>query len=256
MNAALNTTAYGWLMLVGIVLSVVLWSRMAKRDERLLVIYVAALAGAFLGAKLVYLGAEGWLHWHDTNRWTVLATGKSITGALLGGYAGVEIAKRMVGYTRATGDWFAVTALLAIMLGRVGCITFGCCLGRACQPSWFTVNDTAGVARWPAALVELIFNAVMLGMILILRRRQMLLGQHFHLYLMAYGLFRFAHEFLRDTPRMVGPFSGYQVAALGVALLGCVGFLHRQRPGKAMVAVPGLSLRSAATRRPFERIPS
>src|SRR4029450_7582226 len=109
-----------------------LWARVAKRDSRLVLIYIAALGGAFFGAKLVYLGAEGWLHWHDENRWLILATGKSITGALLGGYAAVEIAKGQLGYTRATGDWFAVISPLAIMLGRVGCITHGCCLGRAC----------------------------------------------------------------------------------------------------------------------------
>jgi len=63
----LNFTAYGWLMLAGIFVSIFLWSQMIKRDDRLVLVYVAALAGAFLGAKLVYLGAEGWLHWHDAN---------------------------------------------------------------------------------------------------------------------------------------------------------------------------------------------
>src|ERR1035438_1269699 len=65
------------------------------------------LAGAFLGAKLVYLGAEGWLHWHDPNRWVILATGKSITGALLGGYLGVEIAKKLLKYNGMNGEWYA-----------------------------------------------------------------------------------------------------------------------------------------------------
>src|SRR6266536_3016263 len=115
-----TSTAYGWLMLAGIFVSIALWSRVARRDSRLVLIYIAALAGAFLGAKLVYLGAEGWLHWHDANRWWILATGKSITGALLGGYAAVEIAKRLLGYTSATGDWFAIIAPVGIMLGRVG----------------------------------------------------------------------------------------------------------------------------------------
>ena len=120
-----HSTAYGWLTLAGIFVSIFLWSRVARRDNRLVLIYVAALAGAFLGAKIVYLAAEGWLHWHDANRWVVLATGKSITGALLGGYAAVEAAKRLLGYTEATGDWFAVIAPLGIMLGRVGCILQG-----------------------------------------------------------------------------------------------------------------------------------
>src|SRR5271156_2512878 len=92
------STAYGWLMLAGIIVSILTWSRMAQGDSRLVVIYLAALAGAFFGAKLVYLAAEGWLHWRDDNRWLVLVTGKSITGALLGGYASVEVAKRLMHY--------------------------------------------------------------------------------------------------------------------------------------------------------------
>jgi phosphatidylglycerol:prolipoprotein diacylglycerol transferase len=229
LNFPPHSTAYGWLMLAGIFVSLALWSRVARRDSRLVLIYIAALAGAFLGAKLVYLGAEGWLHWRDPDRWLQLATGKSILGGLLGGYAAVEIAKHFLGYRSATGDWFAIIAPLGIMLGRVGCVLHGCCLGRACEPSWFTMNDAYGVARWPAALVELLFNALALATILLLRQRKILPGQHFHLYLIAYGLFRFAHEFLRATPQIVGPISGYQIAALAVVALGMAGFFSRRR---------------------------
>jgi phosphatidylglycerol:prolipoprotein diacylglycerol transferase len=238
----MNTSmAYGWLMLAGIFVSIALWSRLARRDDRLVLIYIAALAGAFLGAKLVYLGAEGWMHWQDPNRWVVLATGKSITGALLGGYAAEEIAKRLLGYTSATGDWFAVIAPVGILLGRIGCVLHGCCLGRACETAWFTINDARGVARWPAAQVEFLFNAFALVGILLLRRTRTLPGQHFHLYLMAYGLFRFAHEFLRATPPILGPITGYQIAALGCAALGTTGFVLRQRASL-------LSVRGTGTR--------
>ncbi len=41
----------------------------------------------------------------------------------------------------------------------------------------------------------------------------------------------FTHEFLRDTPRIIGPITGYQIAALAVALLGAIGFVVRQRNG-------------------------
>jgi phosphatidylglycerol---prolipoprotein diacylglyceryl transferase len=216
------------MMLAGIFVSIIFWSRLARRDERLLLIYIAALAGAFLGAKLVYLGAEGWLHWHDANRWIVLATGKSITGALLGGYVAVEITKRLLNYNEVTGDWFAIIVPVGIMLGRIGCFLNGCCLGRECAPSWYTLNDANGIARWPAVPVEFLFNALMLGVILLLRWGRIAPGQLFHIYLIAYGTFRFFHEFMRDTPRIVGPFSGYQFAALGVAVLGAVGFIHRR----------------------------
>jgi len=158
-----------------------------------------------------------------------LATGKSIVGGLLGGYAGVEIAKHLLGYRSATGDWFAIITPVTIMLGRVGCLLHGCCLGRPCEASWFTLKDATGVARWPAVEVEFGFNALMLALVLVLRRRGLLPGQHFHVYLIAYGLFRFAHEFLRDTPQVLGPLSGYQIAALAVFGLGLGGFLKRQR---------------------------
>src|SRR4051812_22415897 len=106
----MNASPYGWLMLAGITVSLVLWSRIARRDERLLFIYVFALAGAFVGAKMVYISAEGWLHFGQPDMWLQLATGKSILGALLGGYLAVETAKKCVGYTAVTGDFFAEIA--------------------------------------------------------------------------------------------------------------------------------------------------
>lgn len=232
MLIVIASTAYGWLMLAGIFVGIIFWSRLARRDERLLLIYISALVGAFLGAKLVYLGAEGWLHWHDANRWVILATGKSITGALLGGYLAVEIAKRLLNFPGTTGDWFAVIVPVGIMLGRVGCFLNGCCLGRVCEPSWFTLNDVHGVARWPAVPLEFLFNALMLGVILLLRWGRIAPGQLFHIYLMAYGIFRFFHEFLRDTPQILGPISGYQVASLALVGLGAAGFMSRRKQNK------------------------
>ena len=78
-------------------------------------------------------------------------------------------------------------------------------------------------------MVELFFNAIMLLVFFILRRFKKLPGQHFHIYMIAYGIFRFAHEFLRDTPQIAGPISGYQIAALLIALVGGVGYHQRQR---------------------------
>jgi len=216
------------MMLAGILVSILFWSRLARRDERLVLIYIAALVSAFVGAKLVYLAAEGWLYWHHPDRWVILATGKSVIGALLGGYLGVEIAKCLLHYDGVTGDWFAIIVPVGIMLGRIGCMVHGCCLGRECDAAWFALNDPQGVPRWPASQVEFAFNAIMLGALLVLRRKRIAPGQLFHIYLVAYGLFRFFHEFLRDTPHVLGLFSGYQVAALAAAILGAIGFIRRR----------------------------
>ena len=74
-----------------------------------------------------------------------------------------------------------------------------------------------------------IFNALALGVVVWLRWRKLLPGQHFHLYLIAYGSFRFLHEFWRETPAIVGPLTGYQIASVLLVLLGAVRFVGRQR---------------------------
>jgi prolipoprotein diacylglyceryltransferase len=63
------------------------------------------------------------------------------------------------------------------------------------------LRDASGIARWPAVPLEIGFNALALPAFLVLRKCRLLAGQHFHLYLMSYGAFRFAHEFARATPR-------------------------------------------------------
>jgi phosphatidylglycerol:prolipoprotein diacylglycerol transferase len=72
------------------------------------------------------------------------------------------------------------------------------------------------------------FNALALAAALLLQKLHLLRGQHFHLYLIAYGVFRFFHEWMRATPRIAPGLSGYQIAALAVIALGAAGFVRRQ----------------------------
>jgi phosphatidylglycerol:prolipoprotein diacylglycerol transferase len=215
-------------MLLGIGGSLWWWSRLARRDERMLYLWLAALLSAFVGGKFGYIAAQGWLDLNLPDPWTRLLTGKTVLGALLGGYGGVELAKRLLGYPQVTGDWFAVVVPAGITLGRFGCLLGGCCLGQVCEHDhWWTLADTEGHPRWPAVPVEIAFNLAAIAAFAVLRRTGRLPGQHFHLYLIAYGLFRFGHELWRDTPRIVGPFSGYAFLALALAALGAIRFYQR-----------------------------
>jgi prolipoprotein diacylglyceryltransferase len=50
---------------------------------------------------------------------------------------------------------------------------------------------------------------------------------------MAYGAFRFAHEFLRDDARWAGPVGGYHVIALAMIAVGAWMYGKRKSvPGK------------------------
>ncbi len=216
-------------MLAAIVLSAWYWFAKSKRDPALLPVYIGALGGAFLGAKLAYLFAEGWRDWPMPDRWSRLLSGKSVVGGLLGGYAGVEAVKRLAGYTKHTSDLFALVVPLGIALGRVGCWLQGCCLGKPTTLAFPVATDRAGVARWPASQVELVFQLVIFGVFLVLRRNAFFKGRLIFLYFAAYGTFRFLHEFMRDTPPLVAGVTGYQILSLVTAAIG-VGMFFRRGP--------------------------
>lgn len=225
--------------LAGIVVTALLWKWLSRlqnarehraRDGRLPYIYAAALCGAFVGAKLAFLLAEGW-HFRDS--WPVLVSGHSITGALLGGTVAVEAAKKVLGYARATGDLFAVTVPLAVAIGRIGCLAAGCCLGVECSAehadAWWAMADAHGHARWPSPVVEMAFNVGFAAWALAAWRFDWQRDQRFNLYLIGYGAFRFAHEFVRDDARWVGRFGGYHVVALAILAVGVAMYCLRRR---------------------------
>lgn len=226
---------YRWMLGLGILVSAIVWIQHGRRERRLWWIYLAALCGAFIGAKAVYLLSEGFLHWNAPDRWLQWATGKSVLGALLGGFVGVECAKRSLDYSHATGDLFATTVPLGIALGRLGCWSAGCCLGRECLPAWYTVMDAHGHHRWPSVPLEFGFNLGAFAVFGLLRWFRVLPGQHFHLYLIGYGCFRFLHETVRDTPRLAGQVTGYQVVCLILVIIGVVGFEVRRGKSKQVV---------------------
>jgi phosphatidylglycerol---prolipoprotein diacylglyceryl transferase len=221
--------AYSILLLAAMLVSGVLLWRLRRRDADLLTLYLFTLGGAFLGAKAVYLLAEGWMFAGHPDRWRIWLTGKTILGALLLGYPAAELGKKFLGYRRVTGDFFALAVIPGILLGRAGCLAQGCCTGHVCAPAWWTLRDAAGVDRWPAVPLEMTFNLAALAVLCTLYRQGRQRGQLFHLYLMAYGAFRFAHEFVRDTPRVAGPLSGYHFAAAALVLLGAWGWRRRSR---------------------------
>ncbi len=221
---------YTVLLVGGLALSGLLWFRLARRDSQLFALWLGALLGAFVGAKLAYVLAEGWRDFGQPDFLRRFATGKSILGALLGGYLSVELFKRALGYRQPTGDWFALIVPAGIALGRLGCWLKGCCLGRVCETSaWWTVRDEHGLPRWPSVPLEFAFNLVALGVLAALRKARRFPGNLFHLYLIAYGLFRLFHEAFRDTPRLTGPLSGYSLLALSLVIFGSIRFVQRER---------------------------
>ncbi|HEY8041965.1 MAG TPA: prolipoprotein diacylglyceryl transferase family protein [Polyangiaceae bacterium] len=189
---------------------------------------VVTLLGAIVGAKLAMLAGDlGWPvvplgGWH-----TLLWSGRSITGGLIGGFLAAEATKPLVGWTLPPNNHFAAKLPFSIALGRLGCLLGGCCRGLPHEGALSVVYDD-GIPRWPAPVFEMVFQLAVGLLFVRLVRRDALVGRLFALYLMLYGAFRFATEPLRETPKSLGgALSVYQALSIVMIALGALSFFAR-----------------------------
>lgn len=227
--------AYGLLMIAGLIASAIIWRRATRIQRIPLMVFVGGLIGAIAGAKLAYFLAELPFRWSEPHLLENVLLGRTLLGGLLGGYLGVEWGKRVCGYAQPTGDSFAVAVPIGVALGRIGCYLHGCCQGHVCGAAWYATQDASGAFRFPVALTEAGFHLLAAATLAILASTGRFRGQLFHIYLIAYGLFRFATEFLRETPRIDDRITTYQILAMGIVLFAGWRYWKR-RPSRILPA--------------------
>jgi phosphatidylglycerol---prolipoprotein diacylglyceryl transferase len=187
------------------------------------------LAGAIAGAKLsVVVGDYGW-PMNSFTEWEALVwSGRSITGAMLGGFLAAETAKPILNYSLPPNDRFAAILPFSIGIGRIGCMATGCCGGIQCSNGLRLLSPTGD--RFPNQLVEALFHFSLGALFLWFVKREIMAARLFALYLVVYGVFRFLLEPLRDTPKSYNGVSGYQLIAVLMMLAGGV-FLFLRKDG-------------------------
>lgn len=189
---------------------------LADRDSNLVVIVFAAI-GAALGSKFAYWLFDPVTAFAAFPDWRSLLGGKSIVGALLGGLIGVETGKKVAGVQRSTGDLMWPALLLAMLIGRIGCLLTALSdgtAGAATALPW-GVDFGDGVLRHPSPLYEIVFLAL-LGIVLWRRRdRFEREGDAFRAFLASYLVFRLLLDFLKPMPTAyLGLLSGLQLLCL------------------------------------------
>jgi phosphatidylglycerol:prolipoprotein diacylglycerol transferase len=241
-NIAFDEARFAWVYAATALLAIALLflvptARAVPAEERgkYAILQVVTLFAAAVGAKVSMLAGDlGWpwvplpdgvRGWHQ-----IVDSGRSITGGLVLGFVAAEAVKPLLAYRAPPNDTFAAKLPFSIALGRVGCFFGGCCRGVAWAGP-LTVTYADGVARFPAQLVEVVFQllvgAVFVG--LVRGRVRALRGRVFALYLVFYGAFRFATEPFRVTPKPLGGLSVYQILALVMIGLGTASFALRAR---------------------------
>jgi prolipoprotein diacylglyceryltransferase len=198
---------------------------------------VGCIFGALFGSKLL-AWAESWPHYREALRSPdprVILAGKTIVGGLLGGWVGIEVAKKLMGITRSTGDLFVFPLIVGMSIGRVGCFLTGLddhTHGNATGLPW-GVDFGDGVRRHPAQLYEIAF-LLALGLVLICTiRRGDEPGRLFRRFMLGYLLLRLLVEWIKPTYKPHMGLSAIQLACLAGAAV-CLWQLTRRPQPEAL----------------------
>jgi 7,8-dihydro-6-hydroxymethylpterin dimethyltransferase len=180
-------------------------------------VMVGAIFGALVGAKVLAWMESFPFYWKHISDWRILIGGKTIVGALLGGWAGVTLAKNKLGIGHPSGDVYVFPLILGMCVGRVGCFLAGLedhTYGTATSLPW-GVDFGDGIARHPAQLYEIVFLLTVAGWFIWRVKTGRQGGCMFSQFVFAYAVFRFFVEFIkpRFTLPMV-PLSAIQLTCL------------------------------------------
>ncbi|MBI4146247.1 prolipoprotein diacylglyceryl transferase [Candidatus Woesearchaeota archaeon] len=116
-------------------------------------------------------------------------------------------------------DVFIVPLSLGNALGRIGNFINGELYGIPTSLPWGILFPGTTEPRHPTQLYEAAYNVLIFGILYATRNKPWKPGTHFGLFLILYGIFRFATEFIKDLP-VYGPLTMGQWLTLPVFLAG------------------------------------
>ena len=164
----------------------------AVDDRARLYVLIGAAIGATFGARLLWWAGEPGVPI------SLLFSGKTVVGGLLGGLIGVEVTKKLVGVRSSTGDLFVYPLIVAIAIGRIGCFLAGPgdhTHGVPTNLPWaIAIGD--GVPRHPVALYEIAFLLALIPLLRTFRYP----GNRFAAFMASYLVFRLLVDFLKPYP--------------------------------------------------------
>ncbi len=190
-------------------------------------ILVGCVFGALVGSKLLAWAESPIEYWNARTNPAAWLGGKTIVGGLLGGWIGVEIAKKKLAIGKSTGDAFVFPLLLGIAIGRIGCFLTGLpdhTHGLHTALPWSV--DFGDGPRHPTQLYEIAFLILLAVALAIRARKPHFNGELFRLFLLGYLTFRFAIEFIKPRYAPWLGLSAIQLAALA-GIIACTTMLSR-----------------------------
>ncbi|BDI28646.1 hypothetical protein CCAX7_006970 [Capsulimonas corticalis] len=204
------------------------WMGMARRRKLatsgMAIVMMAGALGGLVGAHIA--------------QWIVAGSdGKSVLGALAGGYLAAMVCKRSLGIRRPTGDLFAVALSAGEAVGRWGCYFAGCCYGKPTNEPWGIWGH--GAMRHPTQIYLSAANAVILAILLWCDRKRPPENTLFFLQGALYCAARFAIEFFREGSVLALGLTAAQWACAAGFVFFAVKLQRLLAPARLIVATGG-----------------
>lgn len=226
------------LAVLTIVTWLVLW---ARKDPRIKIDTAinAALVGIPSGiifSRLLHV-IDKWDYFMHNPGKIIGGDGLTIWGAVLGAALGIWIYSKISKHSFAhIADVMAPGIILSQAVGRVGCTLNGCCFGVPTDVPWAIIytnpaseaGSFLNVPVHPTQIYEIIYNLIIFGVLLALRKRLKPDGSLFIVYLAFYSIWRLGIDFIRDGSPFL--FGLHQAQVIGIiTLIICIVILIVRR---------------------------
>ena len=185
-------------------------------------IIIGAIFGALIGSRLIGSLERPYELYLTHDLFDYILNNKTVVGGFLGGLFGVELAKKIMGEKRASGDLFVFPMILALIIGRIGCFSMGVFEETYGSPTVFPwgMNLGDGIPRHPVDLYEICYLILLWVLLYRLNNRTSLEnGALFKLFMIAYLLFRFLLDFIK-------PHYTYGIGLSTIQYACCAGLLY------------------------------
>jgi phosphatidylglycerol:prolipoprotein diacylglycerol transferase len=207
----LGIRSYGLALVVAFWLGIELSARLAKKrgldPVRILDLGLVVLVSSLVGSRLLYVLT----HWaeYEHDRMGILRIwegGLTFYGGLVCGLVFGMLYLRRKGLPVLTvSDLVAPQIALGIAIARVGCFFNGCCFGKESNLPWAVVFPADCQAGWvmpgkhlyPTQIYSALANLVLFVVLRRLLKRGLARGVVFSAFLVSYGSWRFAIDYLR-----------------------------------------------------------
>lgn len=239
---SLTITGYGLMIAIGLLAAIFLADYRAKKkgldDDAVWTIAILVASIGFIGAKLLFVIVEFDMFLEDPM--AVLGSqgfvvyGGIIVGALTG-YIYTKVKKiDFLTYL----DLVIPSVSVAQGFGRIGCFLAGCCYGRETTTALGVVFPEgslapAGISLLPTQIYSSVGNFIIAGILIWYSTKTKVKGNVGAMYMLLYGIGRFAVEILRNDSRgSVGQLSTSQFISIFIVLGGIVLFAVNNKRAK------------------------